>query len=288
MRFIPALPVMAFLLFSSALSAQQLYELNSGWTCAKMGDVPLQGKTISVPGTPLPGWKPAVVPGTVLTTLLANKEIPDPFYGMNNERIADIYTSGKEQYTYWFVNNFRASAAGKQVWLHLRGVNYGCDVYLNGRQLNTKTHKGMFLRQRYNITAFLQKDGNNRLAVIVYPPDAPGNANGGQGGDGTIARNVSLQYAAGWDWIQPVRDRNTGIWDKVFIETTGQVNILNPHIITLVPGKRLPEGKQQPAVIKVSAELENTSPQAVTGILSYLLEGITVQIKVRLAALSTR
>jgi len=103
----------------------------------------------------------------------------------------------------------------------------------------------MFLRQSFNITKFLAKDGNNRLAVIVYPPYTVGNANGGQGGDGTIAKNVSLQYTAGWDWIRPIRDRNTGIWDKVYIEKTGKVNLKDPHIITLVPEKRMPDAAQK-------------------------------------------
>ena len=78
----------------------------------------------------------------------------------------------------------------------------------------------MFLRQEYNISSLLSKDGKNRLAVIVYPPDPVGNPNGGQGGDGEIARNVTHQYVAGWDWIQPIRDRNTGIWDQVTIKKT--------------------------------------------------------------------
>jgi hypothetical protein len=37
---------------------------------------------------------------------LANKEIPDPFYGLNNEKIPDVYHVGKEYYTYWFVKDF--------------------------------------------------------------------------------------------------------------------------------------------------------------------------------------
>ncbi|MCK7535812.1 MAG: hypothetical protein MZV63_34925 [Marinilabiliales bacterium] len=48
---------------------------------------------------------------------------------------------------------------------------------------------------------------------MVEPPANPGNPNGGQGGDGMIGRDVTMQFTAGWDWIQPVRDRNTGIWD---------------------------------------------------------------------------
>ena len=36
------------------------------------------------------GWLPAVVPGTVLTSLLANGRIPDPYFGLNNKKIPDV------------------------------------------------------------------------------------------------------------------------------------------------------------------------------------------------------
>ena len=217
---------LALHLFCINAFAQNKYELNSDWKCSPILKVKDTGQVISSPSYSLTNWIPAVVPGTVLTTMLENKQIPDPFYGMNNEKIPDIFKTGSDFYTYWFVKDFKETAKpGEQVWLHFRGVNYSFDVYLNGKKLNTKRHSGMFLRQSYNITSALQKSGSNRLAVIVFPPDAVGNANGGQGGDGTIAKNVAHQYVAGWDWIQPIRDRNTGIWDKVLIEKTGKINI---------------------------------------------------------------
>ncbi len=265
-------------------SAQTSYELNTGWKCKAVGAVQDNGELISDPALPLADWMPATVPGTVLTSQLNNKKIPDPFYGMNNKLIPDIYKTGRDYYTYWFVKDFKENIPkdGGQVYLNLRGVNYSCNVFLNGRQLNEKLHSGMFLRQSYNITKWLSKKGNNRLAVIVYPPDPVGNPNGGQGGDGTIARNVSIQYTAGWDWIQPIRDRNTGIWDKVTIEKTGAVRITDPHVITLVPGVRQPAGPQKPAVIQVSAQLTNPTNKAVTGFLKYNLDGKPVSKKVTL------
>lgn len=270
--------------------AQQRYELNSGWRYAMVNTVKADGPALSDPRYPLTGWRPAVVPGTVLTNMLHHQEVPDPFFGMNNERIPDIYHTGRDYYTAWFVKDFKEArpVQGGQVWLDLRGVNYSCDVYLNGRRLNTTTHYGMFLRQSYNITAFLSTDGNNRLAIIVYPPDPVGNPNGGQGGDGRIAKNVSTQYTAGWDWIQPVRDRNTGIWDKVFIERTGVVNLRNPHVVTRVPGVRLP-GQQPtaPATLQWTVELENTSDRPVKGILKYTLDGVMVEQVVTLAPACT-
>lgn len=274
----------------SSLQAQDRYELNSGWQCANIAKVTDKGETLSDPAHTLTGWMPATVPGTVLTTLLNNKQVPDPFYGMNNEKIPDIYHTGNAHYTYWFVKDFEEAqpAADGQVWLHFRGVNYGSDVYLNGRKLNNATHYGMFLRQTYNITGLLAKDGHNRLAVIIYPAPFPGNPNGGQGGDGTIAKGVAHQYTAGWDWIQPIRDRNTGIWDKVTIEKTGTVNVKNPHVVTLVHGVRKPYGAQAPAIIQVGAELENASGEPVSGTLKYTLDGRnTVSKKVTLEPHST-
>jgi hypothetical protein len=260
------------LLFSSLIQAQRSNELNDGWKCQAIGKVKADGAKISVPGFSSKGWLEATVPGTVLTTLINNHLEPDPFYGLNNEKIPDIYTTGRDHYTYWFVKDFKEARLLKdgQVWLNFRGVNYGCDVWLNGHKLNKTTHFGMYLRQSYNITALLAANGLNRLAVIVYPPDPVGNPNGGQGGDGEIARNVSHQYVAGWDWIQPIRDRNTGIWDKVTIEHTGPVRIKNPHVITEVPGIRWPDvADQQPAFLQVSAELENASAVAIQGQLHY-------------------
>ncbi|TDH28616.1 glycosyl hydrolase [Segetibacter sp. 3557_3] len=267
-------------------SAQTRYELKMGWVCAPVTTIKADGNLLSNPALPLTGMKPAVVPGTVLTTLLQNKQVPDPFYGMNNEQIPDIYTTGRDHYTYWFVKDFRETlpADGQQVWLQFRGVNYGCDIYLNGSRLNDTTFKGMYLRQQYNISKLLRKDGKNRLAVIVYPPDPVGNPNGGQGGDGTIAKNVTLQYVAGWDWIQPIRDRNTGIWDKVFIEKTGSINIQNPHVVTVVPGTRKPGGLQQPAMIHVSAELLNAGDKTISGKLRYTIAGVSISQRVSLPA----
>ncbi|RYE08009.1 MAG: glycosyl hydrolase, partial [Sphingobacteriaceae bacterium] len=235
-------------------------------------------------------WLPATVPGTVLTSLLNNKKVPDPFYGMNNERIKDIYRTGRDYYTYWFVKDFEetASVNGRQVYLNFRGINYSAEIYLNGKKVNPKTHVGMFLRENYNVTSLLNKNGKNRLAVLVYPPDPVGNPNGGQGGDGQIAKGVGLQYTAGWDWIQPMRDRNTGIWDKITIEKTGEINLKNPHIITVVPGVRQVSGVQQPATIKASAELQNPTNHAVKGVLQYVLDGQTVAKPVSIPANSTQ
>jgi mannosylglycoprotein endo-beta-mannosidase len=287
----PFFIILPFLIFSCLFNdsyAQSSYELNTGWKCAPIHDVKSTGAELSSVKYNTGSWMPATVPGTILTTLLNNKKVPDPFFGMNNERIPDIYKTGAAYYTYWFVKDFKETANGGQVYLNFRGVNYSCDIYLNGHKLNKTLQEGMFLRFNFNITPYLAKDGNNRLAVLVHPPTVLGNPNGGQGGDGTIARNVGLQYTAGWDWIQPVKDRNTGIWDKVTIEKTGAVHIIDPHVITLVPGVRMPEGSQKPATIQVSAELQNPTSTTVSGTLKFEIDGKTISKNVVLKALSNQ
>ncbi len=274
------------ILTSSYLVAQDTLSLAGGWVCKNIQEVRITGERLTKNGIEVKGWMPALVPGTVLTTLISNGIMPDPFYGMNGREIPDIYEKGNDFYTYWFYKEFKISVPENegQVWLHLRGVNYSCDVFLNGKKVNVKRHYGMFLRQEYNITKMLNKKGVNRLAILVYPPDPPGNPNGGQGGDGVIAKNVMHQYVAGWDWIQPVADRNTGIWDKIYLERTGPVNLKNTHVVTRVEGKRLPEGEQEPAVVRISVEVQNALSEKVTGYLYYELNNETLKRRVELKA----
>jgi mannosylglycoprotein endo-beta-mannosidase len=270
-----SLSILSFVIWNSTVIAQQRSELNSGWQCKNATEIKVNGIELSDPSFNLDDWQNAVVPGTVLTTMLENGQIPDPFYGMNNKKIPDIYHVGSDYYTYWFVKDFDKYKLNKQeqLWLHFRGINYGCEIFLNGQKLNDEIHKGMFLRQTYNVTGLIRQNKPNRLAVIVYPPDPVGNPNGGQGGDGTIGRNVAHQYVAGWDWIQPVRDRNTGIWDKVWLEKTGPINLKNPHVVTRVPGKRVPGAQQDPVYIRTSAELQNPTGNLIKGELKIEIGG---------------
>jgi hypothetical protein len=243
--------------------------INKGWIARRANEVRIDGNRLTSTPWSSEGWMPARVPGTVLTTLLDNRLFPSPEYSMNNELIPDIYHIGKDYYTFWFVTRFQSSATpqGRHVWLNFRGINYKADIFLNGKRIHTDTHEGMFLRKQFDITDYLHGQGENVLAVLVYPPDYPGNPNGGQGGDGMIARNNTMQFTPGWDWIQPVRDRNTGIWDEVSITATGDVRVLHPYIVTKVPGVRQPDGTQKDAIVKTTVEVENLSDAVQNGTL---------------------
>lgn len=212
-------------------------KLDSGWLAARSTEVELTGVQLttthppsSAPNSP---WMEAVVPGTVLATLVKNKLVPDPFYGLENESIIDIADSGREYYTFWFFTTFQCKLSRNQhVDLNFRAINYSAEVYLNGHK--KVLAKGMFRRHSLDVTDILHPDGENLLAVLVHPPDHPGRIppEGGQGGDHEIGKDVAAQYVEGWDWMIPIRDRNTGIWDEVSISVTGPVKIVDPHLVS--------------------------------------------------------
>lgn len=262
--------------------------LDGGWFAIKLSELAMSAGELSATSDAAAGAMPAIVPGTILTTLVSNGVYPDPYYGDNNNAaiIPDIYVAGRDFYTYVFYNDFSLPALPQQsrAWLKLRGVNYSADVYLNGLLLNSPAIKGMFLRNTFDITSAARFGGVNRVSVVVYPVDHPGDVSqGGQGGDHQIAQDVTAQYVEGWDWMIPIRDRNTGIWDQVAVATTGPVALRDPHIVTA-----LPNGAGGPAGLSVAVTLVNGSAAPQLATVSYTIEGVTRSLDQQLGPGETR
>lgn len=72
----------------------------------KAGDATDPGEKISLSNYATANWMPAIVPGTVLNSLVYNQKYPEPYYGINNKieskLIPDISETGRDFYTYWF------------------------------------------------------------------------------------------------------------------------------------------------------------------------------------------
>jgi beta-mannosidase len=83
----------------------------------------------------------------------------------------------------------------------------------------------------------------------------------------------------GWDWIPAIRDRNTGIWQKVFLSATGNVLIQNPLVTTDLP---LPETDS--ADVSIQATLKNLTDQPQKGVLKGTFGGISFQKNIELQA----
>ncbi|MBQ2173105.1 MAG: glycoside hydrolase family 2 [Bacteroidales bacterium] len=215
------------------------------WKMCRLDQVPVSAEKLSQPGFDDAAWLSARVPGTVLTNLVENGQLPDPYFSDNNRLtkglIPDINEVGRGYYTYWFRTEFDipANFAGKKVWLHPEGVNYRAEFWVNGHLFSTLT--GMFRDDDIDITEFANIGGRNALAVLVYPVDfpgrpgkktwgAPGEYN--NGGDGNIGLNSTMLMSVGWDFTfwDAVRDRNTGIWRSISLYSTGGMTVRHPFV----------------------------------------------------------
>ena len=80
------------------------------------------------------------------------------------------------------------------------------------------------------------------LAVLVSPQPHPGvphehTLRDGLGPNGGITAidGPTFLSTIGWDWIPAIRDRDTGIWQKVFLSATGPVVVKDPLVTTDLP-----------------------------------------------------
>ena len=220
------------------------------WEARKFSEVSGDGSVVSDRNFKAVNWCSAVVPGTVLTTLVSNHVFPDPYFGDNNRKtrglIPDLSDAGKEYYHYWYRTSFTIPAGfkGRRIWLKFNGINYHCKIWLNGRKLGEMA--GMFNTKTFEITRFADFSHGNILAVNVQPVDFPGTSlrvprkrpgakgENHNGGNGEIGKNVTMLMTVGWDFTFPdgVRDRNTGIWRDVELFATGDVVLSDPQIKT--------------------------------------------------------
>lgn len=235
-------------------------------------------------------WFPVKVPSTVLTGLVANHIYPDPYIGLNNMLIPDACDSFNKKYNleqysflpndpnpwkkpYWYRTTFYVPKAdqGRHFQLIFKGINYRAAVWVNGHPIADSTQMaGMFGQYSLDISKVVKAGNVNGLAVKIYPLDYPGTPseeqlkamgpffeNGGPTGD--IGKNVTMLCSVGWDWIPPVRDRNIGIWQPVYLRTSGAVTIGQPHLVTTLPS--LPDTSTADLFLslKLSNALENSS-----------------------------
>lgn len=227
------------------LTSEAVHGGGYSWQMRKVEDVKVGGEYISTRGYDTDGWIEAVVPGTVLRSLVYNKVYPEPYYGVNNRldehRIPDISEIGRDFYTYWFRTEFNLSKefSGKTIWMQLDGINYRAEIWVNGNLLSTMN--GMFLREYIDVTEFVRVDTVNVLAIKVFPVDMPGTTapkswgavgEFHNGGNGNIGLNTTMLMTVGWDFtfMDGIRDRCTGIWREISVYATGGVTLRHPFV----------------------------------------------------------
>jgi hypothetical protein len=235
--------------------------LHDDWSMREEAVAGNDGAQFSASGFRAEGWYGTTVPTTVLSALVRLGVYPDPYIGNNNDRIPDASAADSPwRRPWWFRRTFEIPAGyvGKAVWLHLDGINYRAAVWVNGRQLaNERDVAGMFRRFRFDISSLVHPGRDNALAIRIFPVDYPGVPGYREAGtDPGFQRNLTEMSALGWDWVPPARDRNMGIWQHVWIESSGPVAVWDPAAFTDV---QLPGGKQ--VAITLRFHVENTQTQ---------------------------
>ena len=262
--------------------------LSSGWQLQDVAKAPQSGAQISKLGFKTNGWFGATVPGTVLTTLVNNHVYPEPLYGENNR--PEVIPESLAHTSYWYraVVDIPTSYKSRRVWLNFDGINYSATVWVNGGQVGTT--RGAFIRGIFDITSRVKPGKQAAVAVLVSPQPHPGvphehtlSAGMGQNGGITAIDGPTFLSTIGWDWLPAIRDRDTGIWQKVFLSTTGPVVIKDPLVTTDLP---LP--RTDSTDVTVQANLENTSGKRQKGVLQASIENLSFEQEVELAPHSTK
>ena len=257
--------------------------LSTGWELQDVAKVPEAGAAVSSLKYKPKSWYAAVVPGTVLTSLVKAGVYPEPLYGENNRPDRIPETLNKTSYWYRMVAEVPAAYKGRHTWLNFEGINYSAAVWVNGTQVGAM--RGAFKRGIFDISNIAKPGEKVAIAVLVTPQPHPGDphehtiANGmGLNGGITAVDGPTFLSTIGWDWIPAIRDRDSGIWDKVFLSATGPVLVKAPLVTTDLP---LP--KTDSADIAISTTLENVTEQAQTGTLKAKFGDISVEKAVELA-----
>ncbi len=230
---------------------------------------------ISAAGFDDRAWLPAVVPGTVLTSLVANGVYPDPDFGLNNLAIPESLS----RQDYWYRAQFRAPRrwAGRHLTLTFNGVNYAAEVWLNGARLGTV--RGAFLRGVFDVTTGVLSDADNVLAVRVSPPPHPGipheqsvAAGPGENGGSLAIDGPTFIATEGWDWIPAIRDRNTGLWQGVELTESGPLRLLDPQVLT-----RLPLPRTDSAELEIRVAVENLAGKSLRAVVEASVDDVRLR-----------
>ena len=267
---------------------EQSITLNNEWRLQSQVLVKGDGAALSRSGFDTDNWHRIRVPSTVLNGLVRNGVYPDPRCGLDWLRIPDSSDEFNEQHDlarfshlpgqrnpwrdpWWYRTEFDlpAMAPGEHVWLTLNCLNYRADVWVNGSRVADREQLvAMFQRFRLDVTTHVMA-GNNVLAVLVYPVDHPGVPDTQLEVFGKvrqfhkdICNDVTEVMSVGYDCFPTVADRNMGLIQEVSVDITGPVDLRHPFIRT-----ELALPKLNPARLTVSAELVNTGPDPVSGIL---------------------
>jgi len=174
--------------------------------------MPYMGKDTEKFGASITGWIPAEVPGSVHHDLWRAGWIEDPYYGMNSLACEWVENRWWKYRTYF---DFEPTNQ-KRHFLHFEGLDYKAHIYLNDTLLGS--HEGAFIPITFEVTNQLMAKQNELIVMFENVPDEHG-----QGGHASHTQTQKSRFAYKWDFC--ARMVPIGIWDNVYIKSTGNTRI---------------------------------------------------------------
>ena len=284
---VPSAVVIAFAALAAATSAAaDSLPLHDNWAIQSSAKTTAAGDAISTAGFNPDGWYPTSVPSTVLAALVENKVYPDPFYGDNITKIPGykpklwLVMDETSPFfpTWWYRTEFDAPASfsGKNIVLHLDGINLRANVWLNGKlaAADDKVY-GMHRRFEFDVNEFVRPGEKNCLAIEItapgHIPEPP-------------QRTKQIEATTGWDDHNPQPpDLNMGIWQNVYLTASGPVALRHPYVR---PNLEVPS--LATAKLTVAANLLNKTAAPVKGKLTGKIESVEFAQDVELAPGETK
>ncbi|PSL50055.1 beta-mannosidase [Chitinophaga niastensis] len=176
-------------------------------------------------------WRPATVPGTVHTDLLAQKLIPDPFVGTNEKAVQWVDKKDWQYRKRW--KQRKQDLNFDVIELEFQGLDTYADVYLNNHLVLQSVN--MFVSHTINVKEWLVA-GDNELRILFRSPvkqDMPQFLRDSiiypAGNDASdiplsiYARKAPYHY--GWDWGP--RLVTSGIWRPIHLRMWNKASIRN-------------------------------------------------------------
>ncbi|CAN5435727.1 carbohydrate-binding protein [soil metagenome] len=234
------------------LASGQTTELATGWRLQddnKLGGV--LGQAISKNGYDASNWLPiAKMPSTVLATLVENGVYKDVFFGKNLDGIPKL-----DDRSWWYRTSFVApvrASGSTRTWLVLKGVMTCANVWVNGKRIAVRADiRGLHNKFQLDLTDVVQPGQTTTVAL-------------------QIAIGASNFQPFNWiDWNPAPPDSNLGVWQPVYLKTTGNVEVRDPYVTT-----KLPLPATDHADLTVSADVVNDTTSIRQGTLKGDVAGL--------------
>ena len=102
---------------------------------------------------------------------------------------------------------------GKVQWLHLLGINYRANVWVNGKKIaDSKDVAGTFVTFEFNVSKYLEPGKGNVIALEIFAPQK---------------YDLGITWV---DWNPTPADKDMGIWKEVFLTADDGVSVRNPYV----------------------------------------------------------